>query len=198
MDLSQVLEFLKSQENGEAMVGTVSGKLSALNGEAASWRTKLRESEAELGRIQELAGGDGKALEGKITGLNQQLEAVQTELLAAKNERAEAIAKETGLRQSLLLQDIAIKVGADRTALQEILGKVDPEAIAISDEGVTVNGKPLVDFAAEKGEWVTRALFPTNPPPSLPSGGTGGQPPVDPVAAYIASTYQGVKKHGTS
>lgn len=198
MDLSTVLEFLKAQENGEAMVATVSSKLSSLNNEAASWRTKLRESEAELNRIQELAGGDGKALEGKITGLNQQLEAVQTKLQAAENDRAEAIAKESGLRQSLLLQDVAIKVGADRKAIQEILGQVDPEAIAISDEGVTVNGKALVDFAAEKGEWVTRALFPTNPPPALPSGGTGGQPPVDPVAAYFKSTYRGVNKNATS
>lgn len=198
MDLSTVLEFLKSQENGEAMVSAVSSKISALNGEAAKWRTSLRESEAELSRIQELAGGDGKALEGKITGLTQQLEAAQTELQSAKAAQSEAIAKEAGLRKSLLFQDVAAKVGADRTALQEILGQVDPEAIAISDEGVTVNGKTLVDFAAEKGEWVTRALFPTSPPPSLPSGGTGGQPPVDPVAAYIASTYKGVKQNGAS
>jgi hypothetical protein len=123
---------------------------------------------------------------------------VQAKLQAAENERAEAIAKEVELRKSLLLQEAAIKAGADRTAIQELLGNIELEKIAISDQGVSVDGKPLADFAKEKGEWAVRALFPAAPKPALPTGGTSGQAPVDPVAAYISSTYRGVKKYGAS
>lgn len=194
MDLSQVLEFLRGQENGEAMIAAVNGKVSSLNSEAASWRTKLRETEGELNRLNELSGGDSKALEGKLTGLTQQLEATKSDLEAAKLAQAEAIAKETGLRKSLLLQEAAVKIGADGTALKELLGNIELEKIAISDQDVTVDGKPLTDFAAEKGEWATRALFPSNSKPALPTGGTAGQAPVDPVKSYLEKTYTRSKK----
>ena len=193
MDLAQVLEFLKGQENGEAMAAAIVSKTSALNSEAAQWRVKFREAEAEASRLQELAGGDSTALEGKITGLTQQLEAAQVELQSAKTAQAETAAKESGLRKSLLLQDAAAKAGADRSALQELLGSIDPEKIAVTDQGVTVDGKPLTDFAQEKGDWAVRALFPTAPKPALPTGGTSGQAPVDPVQQYFNNTYRGKK-----
>jgi len=189
MDFSQVLDSLKMQEDGEAMASAIATKITALNGEAAQWRVRLRESQSELERIQELSGGDSKALEGKLTTLTQQLEAAKLELETAKTSQSESIAKEAGLRKTLLLQDVATRAGADRTALTEILKEIESEKIVISEDGITVDGKTLAEFAQTKGDWAVRALFPTAPKPSLPTGGTSGQAPKNPVDAYLNNTY---------
>jgi hypothetical protein len=189
MDLRQVFDFLEGQENGEAMVAAISTKITALNNEAAQWRVKLRESASELVRIQELSGGDSQALEGKLTALTQQLKAAQVEIDTAKTSQADSIAKEAGLRKTLILQDVAVRAGADRTALTEILQNIEPDKIVISENGITVDGKPLTEFAQAKGDWAVRALFPTAPKPTLPTGGTSGQAPKNPVEDYFRQTY---------
>ena len=189
MDLRQVFDFLEGQENGEAMVAAISTKITALNNEAAQWRVKLRESALELERIQELSGGDSQALEGKLTALTQQLKAAQVEIDTAKTSQADSIAKEAGLRKTLILQDVAVRAGADRTALTEILQNIEPDKIVISENGITVDGKPLTEFAQAKGDWAVRALFPTAPKPTLPTGGTSGQAPKNPVEDYFRQTY---------
>jgi hypothetical protein len=189
MDLRQVFDFLEGQENGEAMVAAIATKITALNNEAAQWRVKLRESASELVRIQELSGGDSQALEGKLTALTQQLKAAQVEIDTAKTSQADSIAKEAGLRKTLILQDVAVRAGADRTALTEILQNIEPDKIVISENGITVDGKPLTEFAQAKGDWAVRALFPTAPKPTLPTGGTSGQAPKNPVEDYFRQTY---------
>jgi len=189
MDLRQVFDFLEGQENGEAMAAAISTKITALNNEAAQWRVKLRESALELERIQELSGGDSQALEGKLTALTQQLKAAQVEIDTAKTSQADSIAKEAGLRKTLILQDVAVRAGADRTALTEILQNIEPDKIVISENGITVDGKPLTEFAQAKGDWAVRALFPTAPKPTLPTGGTSGQAPKNPVEDYFRQTY---------
>jgi hypothetical protein len=189
MDLRQVFDFLEGQENGEAMAAAISTKITALNNEAAQWRVKLRESASELVRIQELSGGDSQALEGKLTALTQQLKAAQVEIDTAKTSQADSIAKEAGLRKTLILQDVAVRAGADRTALTEILQNIEPDKIVISENGITVDGKPLTEFAQAKGDWAVRALFPTAPKPTLPTGGTSGQAPKNPVEDYFRQTY---------
>jgi len=189
MDLRQVFDFLEGQENGEAMAAAISTKITALNNEAAQWRVKLRESALELVRIQELSGGDSQALEGKLTALTQQLKAAQVEIDTAKTSQADSIAKEAGLRKTLILQDVAVRAGADRTALTEILQNIEPDKIVISENGITVDGKPLTEFAQAKGDWAVRALFPTAPKPTLPTGGTSGQAPKNPVEDYFRQTY---------
>jgi hypothetical protein len=189
MDLRQVFDFLEGQENGEAMATAISTKITALNNEAAQWRVKLRESASELVRIQELSGGDSQALEGKLTALTQQLKAAQVEIDTAKTSQADSIAKEAGLRKTLILQDVAVRAGADRTALTEILQNIEPDKIVISENGITVDGKPLTEFAQAKGDWAVRALFPTAPKPTLPTGGTSGQAPKNPVEDYFRQTY---------
>jgi len=189
MDLRQVFDFLEGQENGEAMAAAISTKITALNNEAAQWRVKLRESASELERIQELSGGDSQALEGKLTALTQQLKAAQVEIDTAKTSQADSIAKEAGLRKTLILQDVAVRAGADRTALTEILQNIEPDKIVISENGITVDGKPLTEFAQAKGDWAVRALFPTAPKPTLPTGGTSGQAPKNPVEDYFRQTY---------
>jgi hypothetical protein len=189
MDLRQVFDFLEGQENGEAMAAAITTKITALNNEAAQWRVKLRESASELVRIQELSGGDSQALEGKLTALTQQLKAAQVEIDTAKTSQADSIAKEAGLRKTLILQDVAVRAGADRTALTEILQNIEPDKIVISENGITVDGKPLTEFAQAKGDWAVRALFPTAPKPTLPTGGTSGQAPKNPVEDYFRQTY---------
>ena len=52
MDYADALEAISKLENGATLVDSVRAKVTALNKENGSWRTKLRESQEELKRIQ--------------------------------------------------------------------------------------------------------------------------------------------------
>ena len=191
MDYADALDAISKLENGAALVDSVRAKVTALNQENGSWRTKLRESQEELKRIQELAGEDGKSVEAKFQELSSTLAALTQErdqfkavAESATVAKAEAENQLLSTKKSLHFQQAAAKSGADYDALSKLLSDLSPDAVKIQDDGVSIVSEsgelPLAEYAQQQGDWVARAIFPTvagtRPQPRLPQGGPSGKP----------------------
>lgn len=190
MDYADALEAISKLENGAALVDSVRAKVTALNQENGSWRTKLRESQEELKRIQELAGEDGKSVEAKFQELSSTLAALTQErdqfkavAESATVAKTEAENQLLSTKKSLHFQQAAAKAGADYDALSKLLSELSPDAVKIQDDGVSIVSEsgelPLAEYAQQQGDWVARAIFPTapgtRPQARLPQGGPSGK-----------------------
>lgn len=158
--------------------------VASLNAESAERRVSLNEASKVVEALKALAGDDAdlvkfaseaksksEASEQNLTKLQEQLDAAL--LLAATNERR------------FLLLKAAQKSGADPDALTKLLEAVPNDKIAV-DESVTVEGKPLKDFAISQGKFWESALFSgTSVTQQVPTGGASPEVPKTPAVSYL-------------
>lgn len=176
--LAEILE--KSPEAAEI----IKSHVAALNAESADRRVSLAEASKTIEALKALAGDEtdlvkfaseakskSDASNQSLTKLQEQLDAAL--LLAATNERR------------FLLLKAAQKSGADPDALTKLLETVPNDKIAV-DESVTVDGKPLKDFAISQGKFWENALFSgTAANQQVPTGGASPETPKTPATTYL-------------
>lgn len=178
----------------------ITSHISSLNAESADRRVKLGELTKNLADNQKviealkaIAGDDTDLVKfateakGKTESTDKVIAELQAKLDAA------ILAAATSHRQ-LLMVEAAQKSGADQNALNELLKDVAADKIAVG-ESVTVEGKPLKDYAVEKGKFWERALFSQGPiADPVPTGGGSPEAPKNPTTVYLESKTASLAK----
>lgn len=193
MGIEEILSKLRAVEGvSPELVQSVESAFSSVNGEAAGWRKKLREAEARITRLNELIGEGDKDAEQTLKGFKDQIdtltkdkEKLEGDLKTANEEKDKAVAAKTEQEKVIHFTKAATRAGADVEALSKLLPELTPENLVIEEgdnAGVFVTGEggkktAIADYAKEKGEWVLRAIFPSegsagndegSPPPRVP------------------------------
>ena len=127
---------------------------------------------------------------------------LSTKAQTVEQQLSEAQGKVATFERRGKLQEIATKAGANLPVLERLFGD-QLDNLAVTDDGVTLEGKPLAEAIAADPNLsaFAPALFvsttpepaPT-PPGKLPGGSPTPAPPADPVAAYVAKAYGGAAK----
>lgn len=174
--------------------------ISSLNAESADRRVKLTNLNQTIADNQKVIEAL-KAIAGDDTDLVKFATEVKTKTESSDKVIAElqskldaaVLAAATSHRQ-LLMVEAAQKSGADQNALNELLKDVAADKIAVG-ESVTVEGKPLKDYAIEKGKFWERALFLQGTvPDQVPTGGASPEAPKNPTTVYLESKTAALAK----
>lgn len=170
----------------------ITGHISGLNAESAERRVKLTnltqtlaDNQKVIEALKSIAGDDADLVKfateakTKTDSSDKAIADLQTKLDAALVTAAAS-------QRQLLMVEAAQKSGADQNALGELLKDVETSKIAVA-ESVTVDGKPLKDYAVEKGKFWERALFTQGAatPDQVPTGGASPEAPKNPTTLYI-------------
>lgn len=154
-----------------------------LNSESASRRHELTEALKVVDALKKVAGDDADLVKF-ATETKKKADSSDT-LIADSQAKLEAalLLAATEQRKYLLLKASQI-TKADEKALNKLLENTPTDKIAI-DSDVKIEGKNLVDFAKEQGEFWERALFPTTPTEAVPTGGASPAQPENPTVNYL-------------
>lgn len=164
-----------------------------LNSESASRRHELTESLKVIEALKKIAGDDTDLVKF-ATDIKKKADTSDT-LTADTQAKLEAalLVAATEQRKYLLLKASQL-TKADEKALNKLLENTPTDKIAIDTTDVKIEGKNLIDFAKEQGEFWERALFPTAPTEAVPTGGASPAQQTTPAANYLSSKAAGLAK----
>jgi hypothetical protein len=156
----------------------------SLNSESAERRVALKEVQLLLESLKKIAGQDTDLVEF-VTTSKKNSESSTTALaeLQSKLEAALVLAGAESRKYKLL--KAAQLSNADEQALNKLLEQVETEKIVLEESQVKIEGKPLKDYAAQQGEWMVRALFPSPEGGGVPTGGKTEETPPTPTNTYL-------------
>lgn len=163
-----------------------------LNSESASRRHELTESLKVIDALKKIVGDDADLVKF-ATEAKKKADTSDT-LTADTQSKLEAalLLASTEQRKYLLLKASQL-TKADEKALNKLLENTPTDKIAV-DSDVKIEGKNLVDFAKEQGEFWERALFPTAPTEAVPTGGASPAQQTTPAASYLNNKAAGLAK----
>jgi hypothetical protein len=173
MDYKKLLALIleKSPDSAD-QVAELTTLISKLNSESAERRVNLVKAEETIKALKAIAGDDTDLV--IFTGeAKKKAEASDATIADMQAKLDAALALAAASQRELLLVSASQKSGADPKALAELLKSVDTAKIAVGEKDVTVEGKPLKDYAIEQGQFWERALFTGSPatPEGVPTGG---------------------------
>lgn len=167
--LAQILEKAPDVADQVAELTTLIGKI---NNESAERRVSLGKAEEVIKALKNIAGDDTDLV--AFTGEARKKAETSDATIADMQAKLDAaLALTAASKRELLLVSASQKSGADPKALAELLKSVDTEKIAVGEQDVTVEGKPLKQYAIDQGTFWDRALFVGSPAESegVPTGG---------------------------
>ncbi|NEP10674.1 MAG: hypothetical protein F6K14_10750 [Symploca sp. SIO2C1] len=214
MDYAEAIAALKAMENPNTeAITAIESRVGSLGREARSWQKKFTTAEGDLNRLNELVGKDGEDAQKTLTKLQAKITTLTKEKETLTQEKEAAVKSLEDYKAQTTWSEAAIKAGVDRNAFLGLIeGGIIPRDKLEFDETaktIKVDGKPLAEYAASKGEWVTKALAITeqkegsgnqstptsgNPPvtPPAPTGGTQGSSGEQSIAAIARQTFKGM------
>ena len=158
-----------------------------LIGQKGQANKRANQIQKQLEEVLKTLGAEGQELEtqlDKLKTLAGQVTALEKEKAELQTKLDESLARALKVEKDLHLQNAGRKAGADLDAFVNLLGFLPVEGVIIEGEEVKIkdgekDAIALKDYATGKGEWFTRALFPsgqTTPPPE----NNGTQPATPP------------------
>ena len=191
--LADILE--KSPELTE-QVTALTNLIAKLNSESAERRVSLNKAEEVIKALRNIAGDDTDLV--AFTGeAKKKAETSDAAIADLQSKLDAALALAATSQRELLLVNASQKTGADPKALAELLKAVSTEKIAVGEQDVTVEGKPLKDYATEQGKFWERALFAGAPAASegVPTGGASPNNTTQtPTDAYLKTRAESLAK----
>ena len=194
---AEILTFLESAEGG----GDYAEGLKAHNKEILQSRSRAndraRALEDDMRSVAEQIGAKGEDLEAMVRDAKEKSEAYTKKLTEAEQERdriAAEKAKLEGLQeeaeQKERISAIAQKVGASAAVLRMLIKDEDLNKLVVSDDAVTIDGKPLTEWAEANHKEFIPALFPQEKKeaPKLPNFKPSVSTNPAPVSAYELAT----------
>lgn len=185
MDYKQAIAELV--EKMPELATIITAHVSSLNSESADRRIKLGKAEQVIDALKKIAGDDADLVNFAAES-KQKTESSDKAIADLQAKLDAALLVASASQRELLLVSAAQVSGADPVALSKLLEGVQTEKITVADQSVTVDGKPLKDFAIAEGKFWERALFAggnTPTPEGVPTGGASPETPKTPAVAYL-------------
>ena len=163
-----------------------------LNSESASRRHELTESLKIIDALKKIVGDDADLVKF-ATETKKKADTSDTLTADTQAKLEAALLLASAEQRKYLLLKASQLTKADEKALNKLLENTPTDKIAV-DSDVKIEGKNLIDFAKEQGEFWERALFPTAPTEAVPTGGASPAQQTTPAANYLSSKAAGLAK----
>jgi VIT1/CCC1 family predicted Fe2+/Mn2+ transporter len=189
MDYKQALAKIAEQAD---VVEAIMAHVSNLNSESMNRRHELTKASELIEALKKIAGEETDLV--KFTSESKTKADANGAAVADLQAKLDAalIVAATEQRQYLLLKASQLSK-ADEKALHKLLEAVPTDKIAV-DADVKIEGKTLKDYAISQGEFWERALFPTAPTESVPTGGGTPETPANPTSTYLSNQASALAK----
>ena len=200
MDYKEALATIQNAdiETGNDIVKAIQNRVAELTKDSGKQSQRVQKLEALIN----LLGVEGDDLDSKLLAAETKVKALSNELNQSKAtlstleaEKLQAENKVTQLERKSQIQIAASKVGAVSEVLAQLLLNIPSDKIAFIEQGVTIDEKPLKEYADSNPDWkpFIPALFPAQNQSQtrLPTGSTNGNTQkVDSVSTYLSSNYK--------